>query len=144
MPDIIPNPDLTGRGRDGIPLPKNELHNWWLAHGIPVCTVGFAISLALMVAGTYMQLVGLPHPEEYQRWGLWIGVANVLAYLDVLTQRVIRRLTQIIAMFTTDVAPMQNRSGDVDVNGPFDGQGPRLATIIDLYKDVKKRSSSEH
>ncbi len=64
-------------------------------------------------------------------------------YLDVLTQRVIRRLTQIIAMFTTDVAPMQTQRGDVDVNGPVDGQGPRLATIIELYKEAKKRSDSE-
>ncbi len=79
MHRIIPNPDLTGRGRDGIPLPKTALHNWWLAHGIPICIAGFAISLTLMVAGTYMQLAGLPHPEEYQRWGLWMGVANVLA-----------------------------------------------------------------
>ncbi len=70
MSKVIPGPISPAVGRDGVPLPKSTLHHWWLRNGIVLCTAGFVLSLALMATGTWMELMGLPHPEEYQRWGL--------------------------------------------------------------------------
>ena len=126
MTKVIPGPDLTGRGRDGIPLPRSGLHHWWLRHGLVLCAGGLSLSLALMSAGTYLEVTGRPHGVHYQRWGLWIALANLLAYFDILTQRVIRRLTDeftssLQAVRQPDCSIMTYESNNADQSAPSVG-----------------------
>lgn len=119
---------------------KTPFLRWWMRHGLIVAWGMFAVAVALMIASTvleYLDTLSMPGPDlrlihdeagTARGWAIIVGIFALMCFCDVLVQRVIMRMTQIIALFTTDVPPRQPKAGKVDEGAPD-------ASVTEIYRD---------
>lgn len=102
-----------------------RLQRWWLRWGMLVAWSAMLAGAGLMVWSTLD--TSHPHQEDATRgWAVLVGVVSAMMFADCIGQRVIVRLTQIIALFASDVAPQQPGSAGVAKDRP--------ATVTELYR----------
>lgn len=103
-----------------------KLQRWWLRYGLLCAWLMMLVAVFLMTWSSF----DIDHPhrgDDARGWAVLAGIASAMMFTDCLGQRVIVRLTQIFALFTTDVAPRQPGLS-------AGGEQGRPASITEIYR----------
>ena len=118
-----------------IPLPKSHAHRWWVRRGMWISATLFTISFVLLVVDE------VRNDSSLRGWAAWIGTIAAVAAVDTIGQRIIVRLTQVIALWYEDVpAEVEGEGRPRPRQNPFlDAED--VATVTRLYRDDEDEAS---